>query len=316
MKPRIVFLDESTLGKVDNLSLISDLGDYAAYDHTVPEDRISRIGNAEIVITNKVIIDQEVMDGCPGLRLICISATGMNNVDLDYAREKGISVKNVAGYSTESVAQATFSMLFHLLHRNDYYQDYVFSGKYAESKIFTHYGPEFFEIHGRQWGIIGMGNIGRRVAEIAKAFGASVVYYSTSGNNKDAGYPHLGLEELLAGSDIVSVHCPLNEQTEGLIGEKELQLMPGHAILLNMGRGGIVDEQAWARAIDNNKSGGAATDVLTREPINADHPLLQVKNKERLFITPHNAWASIESRRKLVEQLADNISEYLKQHVH
>ena len=311
MYPSIVFLDESTLGDVDNLNMLKEAGNYRAYKLTLPEQRIEHIGDAEIIITNKVLIDKYVMDSCQQLKLVCISATGMNNVDLEYAEKKGIQVKNVAGYSTESVAQAAFSMLFFLLHQSNYYNNYVESGEYCNSPIFTHYGPSFWELKGKTFGIVGLGTIGRRVAELAEAFGCSVVYHSTSGKNLNAGYTQLPLDELLKLSDVVSIHCPLNDSTLNLLGAEQLGFMKPSAILLNLGRGGIVNEAALADAIDSNVIGGAAVDVLTREPVLPENPLLNVKNKSKLFITPHNAWASMESRRLLVEKLSANIKNYL-----
>jgi glycerate dehydrogenase len=308
---KMVFLDAVTVEPVDNLSEISMLGDYTGYDITSPAESIERIAGHNVVITNKVVIDRAVMDACPDLQLICIVATGMNNVDLDYAARKGIAVKNVAGYSTESVTQCTFSMLFYLLNASRYYDDYVKSGRYAASPVFTHLGREFWELAGKRFGIIGMGTIGRRVAEVASAFGAEAVYYSTSGKNLNAaGYPHLPLEDLLQTSDVVSIHCPLNERTRNLFTESRLRMMKPGAFLLNMGRGGIVDEAALARAIDENRISGAALDVLSAEPILADSPLLSVRQKEKLFITPHIAWASREARRLLVTRTAQNIKEH------
>jgi glycerate dehydrogenase len=261
-----------------------------------------------VVITNKVLINRDVMDACPELELICIVATGMNNVDLDYAAQKGIVVKNVAGYSTESVTQCTFSLLLYLLNAGRYYDDYVKSGQYAASPVFTHLGREFWELAGKRFGIIGMGTIGRRVATVASAFGAKIAYYSTSGKNLDAaGFPHLSLEELLQTSDVVSIHCPLNDQTRNLLTESRLRMMKRSAYLLNMGRGGIVDEAALARMIDENRIAGAALDVLAAEPIATDSPLLKVLNKEKLYITPHIAWASREARRLLISRTAQNI---------
>lgn len=312
MIPKIVFLDSSTLGNVDNLFLVDNLGEYREYDATAANDTIKRVSDAEIVICNKVHIDKQVMDACPKLKLICISATGMNNVDLDYAKIKGIQVKNVAGYSTESVAQSTFSMLFHLLHQNRYYDDYVRSGKYCDSPIFTHYGPGFWELKGKSFGIIGLGNIGKRVAKIAEVFGSQVYYHSTSGKNMDGDYPQVSLDELMSNCDIISIHCPLNEQTNGLIDRTQLKLMKAGAYLLNMGRGGIVVEQALAEAIDKQWIAGACVDVLTQEPISKENPLLSIERKQNIFITPHTAWASMEARRLLVVKLAANISEYLK----
>lgn len=308
---KMVFLDAVTVKPVDNLSEISTLGDYTGYDVTRPAQRIERIKGHNVVITNKVVIDRDVMDACPELKLICIVATGMNNVDLDYAAKKGIPVKNVAGYSTESVTQCTFSLLFYLLNASRYYDDYVKSGQYAVSPVFTHLGREFWELAGKRFGIVGMGTIGKRVAEVASAFGAKVAYTSTSGKNLEGtGYPHLPLEELLQTADVVSIHCPLNDRTRNLLTESRLRMMKPTAYLLNMGRGGIVDEAALARILDENCIAGAALDVLSAEPIVPDSPLLKIRHQGKLFITPHIAWASIEARRLLITRTAQNIKSY------
>ena len=307
---KITFLDASTLGDVENMEDMHELGDFIKYDTTPSEQRIERLRGMDIAITNKVVIDKDVMDACPDLKLVCIAATGMNNVDLDYAKEKGIEVKNVAGYSTESVAQSVFAMLFYLLHKSSYYDHYFKSGEYVTSPIFTHHGRSFWELRNKRFGIIGLGTIGKRVAEIASAFGVEIVYFSTSGKNMDNMYKSLDLETLLCTSDVVSVHCPLNEHTYNLIDTPELKMMKSSAFLLNMARGGIVNEKALADAIDFGYIAGAGADVLTHEPILPDNPLLKIKNKEKLFITPHIAWTSNESRKKLVEKIIYNIREF------
>lgn len=308
---KIAFLDVSTLGEVDNLSDIRELGDYQAYENTLPGERIRRLKGIDVAIINKVVIDREVMEACPDLKLVCIAATGMNNVDLEFAREKGVEVKNVAGYSTESVAQSVFAMLFHLLHNSSYFDEYVKSGEYAMSPIFTHHGRSFWELKYKRFGIIGLGTIGKRVAEIANAFGCEVVYYSTSGKNKNSAYQQLDLEVLLRTSDVISVHCPLNDHTKNLVDTRELQMMKPSVFLINMARGGIVNERSLAEAIDNEWIAGAGTDVLTHEPVLAENPLLKVKNQEKIFITPHIAWTSKESRKLLVEKIVENIKEFL-----
>ncbi len=310
-KPDIVFLDAATVGKVGNLSALEELGHFRQYDYTKPSQRIQRIGNSNIIITNKVSIDREVMEACPSIKLVCIAATGMNNVDRDYAAQKGIQVKNVAGYSTESVAQAAFSMLFYLINGSAYYDNYVKSGEYSRSPIFTHHGKEFWELRGKVFGIIGMGVIGRRVAELATAFGSKVIYYSTSGRNLHAGYEHKDLPELLGISGVVSIHCPLNERTKDLIDLRRIRMMKSSAYLLNLGRGGIVNEADLARALDEKYIAGAALDVLTHEPIEDNNPLLQIRNRDKLLITPHIAWASKEARTLLIDKVVENIRMYM-----
>jgi glycerate dehydrogenase len=251
------------------------------------------------------------MDQAARLKLICIAATGMNNVDLDYAMNKNIPVKNVSGYSTDSVTQSTFAMLFYLMNHLQYYDEYVKSGSYTQSPIFTHHGREFYELKNKTFGIIGLGTIGKTVAKIASSFSCRVVYYSTSGNNRNADYERVSLETLLKSSDLISIHAPLNENTENLIGLKELTMMKRTAILINAGRGGIVSEKDLAAALDEDLIYGAGLDVLEKEPIDKGNPLLSIKNREKLLITPHIAWASLESRTLLMDKVYDNIKDYL-----
>jgi glycerate dehydrogenase len=308
---KIVFLDKSTVGNVSNIDLLEEFGEVSYYAETGPDQTIDRSSGADIIITNKVIIDRKVMDSNPGIKLICIAATGMNNIDLEYAAKKGISVKNVSGYSTHSVTQSTFAMLFTLLNSIPYYDSYVKSGSYSKSPIFTHHGREFTEIRGKIFGIIGLGVIGQSIAKIADAFGCKVVYYSTSGKNINQAYPKLALNELLSTSDIVSIHAPLNDKTNNLIDLNKLKTMKPTAILINAGRGNIVNEQDLALAIDNKIIAGAALDVFGKEPIQADNPLLNVKNKDNLILVPHIAWASIESREMLIKGIYQNISDFM-----
>jgi lactate dehydrogenase-like 2-hydroxyacid dehydrogenase len=309
---KIVFLDVKTLGDVPNLKLVDAFGDVSYFQTTTPDMVAERISKAQIVITNKVMLDQAAMEKAPDLRLICVAATGINNIDLDYARQAGIAVKNVEGYSTHSVAQMTFALLLHLLHQVLYFDNYVKQGGYAQSDIFTHLGDSFREIQGKRFGIIGLGNIGRQVARIAEAFGAEVVYYSASGRNTSQPYTRLSLEDLLTTSDFISIHSPLTEQTYHLITTRELQLLKKTAILLNVGRGGIIREEDLAQALDQDLLAGAALDVFEQEPIRPDNPLLQVKNQHKLVLTPHIAWGSLESRTLLMEKVGENIRSFLQ----
>ncbi|WP_169976377.1 MULTISPECIES: D-2-hydroxyacid dehydrogenase [unclassified Campylobacter] len=308
---KIVCLDASTLGSDVSLDVFAKFGEFVSYDKTSKSQTIERLKGADVVITNKVIIDRDVMDAT-NLKLICISATGMNNVDLDYAKAKNIAVKNVAGYSTNSVAQHTFACLLALVNRIKFYDDYVQSGEWVKSEIFTNLDRSIGEISGKNFGIIGLGEIGRSVARIAAAFGANVSYYSTSGVNDNAEFKRQNLDELLKSCDIVSIHAPLNEKTRNLISSKELNLMKEGAVLMNFGRGGIVDESALAKAIDERNL-MACVDVLESEPMRQNHPLLNIKNKENLIITPHVAWASKEAREKLINLIVKNIENFIKE---
>ncbi len=310
---KIVFLDVKTIGQLKNLDKLQELGDLVLYPVTPDDLRIERLKGVRVAITNKVVIDKQVIEHCPELRLICVTATGTNNIDLAAAEHKGITVKNVAGYSTPSVAQCVFGMLLFLMNKTKYYDDYVKSGAYCRSDIFTHHGRPFNELDKKRFGIIGLGAIGRSVAGIAEVFGCDVVYHSTTGKNTyHNDYQHLDLNTLLKTSDIVSIHCPLNERTENLIDYSRISLMKPSAYLLNAARGGIVIEEDLARAIDEEIIAGAGMDVLANEPVKSDNLLLRIERSENLIITPHIAWASIESRNRLLDQIYKNIKEFME----
>ncbi len=308
---KIVFLDAKTVGDDVSLDTFKDFGEFVTYPTTTKKQTVEHIGNAQIVLTNKVVIDSEIIDKSPQLRLICITATGMNNVDLAYAKKKGIEVKNAAGYSTASVTQTTFTLAFYLLAQSKFYDEFVSSGTWSRSGLFTNVERPYSEIKGKKWGIVGFGTIGKSVAKVADAFGANVSYYSTSGANNDSTYTRKELDEMLKECDIISIHAPLNEKTNRLIKKEQLNLMKKGAILLNLGRGGIVDEADLAYAIDNNRI-LAGLDVTLTEPIEEDNPLLHIEKKDNLFITPHIAWASYEARVELMKIVADNIKSFLK----
>jgi len=309
--PKLVFLDANTVGDVD-LSGLKRFGNLEVFPWTKSNEVSSRIKQADIVITNKVKIDKEAMRQATKLKLICIAATGTDHVDLAYARKKGIVVTNVAGYSTQSVVNVTFAMFFYLLIHLRYYDNYVKTGEYAKSDIFTNLDKPFWELQGKRWGIIGLGNIGTAVARVARCFGCEVVYYSTSGKHVDKEFKRVSLEELLKFADVVSIHAPLNTNTRDLITYYELKLMKKTAILLNLGRGGIVNERDLARALNEDLIAAAGLDVLEREPIEKNSPLLNIKNKEKILITPHIAWASLESRKRLIDQIILNIQAFLE----
>jgi lactate dehydrogenase-like 2-hydroxyacid dehydrogenase len=308
----IVFLDMETIGKVNNMKLLSKLGKLETYNTTAPDQVVERCKGKEIVIVNKVKINEAAMKQLPDLKLICVAATGVNNVDLNYAENNSIEVKNVAGYSTDSVAQLTFTMLLYLVNKPYYYDSFVKSGAYSRSASFTHHNEPFWELKGKRLGIIGLGTIGRQVARIAESFGMEVVFYSTTGRNNHINYKRFELDDLLKSSDVVSIHAPLNTKTRDLITYEKIKLMRPCAILLNLGRGGIINEKDLARALNDNLIGAAGIDVMEQEPINADNPMLKLFDKEKILITPHMAWASKESRELLVEKIARNIEVFLK----
>ena len=308
---KIVFLDAKSVGEDIDLSKYSELGEFITYDFTTPEQLPARVADADVVITNKCTINESSVGNAEKLKLVCVTATGTNNLDKPYLEQKGIAWRNVAGYSTESVAQHTFAMLFYLLEKLSYYDAYVKDEKYANDTSFTHFAEHFHELSGKTWGIIGLGNIGRRVADIAKMFGANVIYYSTTGKNTQEGYNRVDFDTLLSTSDIVSVHAPLTPETEKLMSAKAFSKMKASAIFINVGRGAIVDEQALANAIDNHVIAAAGLDVLTEEPMNPNSPFLHIKDSKRLLITPHIAWASVEARTKLMDIVYNQIRDFI-----
>lgn len=308
---KIVYLDASTLGDTQ-MDEIRALGEYVSYPMCTREEALERVSDCDVLIVNKVRVDEELLAAAPKLKLICEAATGVNNIDLEAAARRGILVRNVAGYSTESVVQSTFTHLLSLVGNAPYFDDYVKSGKYSACGIFTNVSHPFMELDGKTMGIIGMGTIGKRVAAVATAFGMKVVYYSTSGTSHCTDYPSLPLDELLAQSDAVSVHAPLNGRTKGLVGASELRMMKPTAVLLNLGRGGIVDEGALAEAVDEGVIAGAALDVYLEEPLPADSPLMHLRHPEKFRFSPHTAWASAEALRRLASGVAANIREFLE----
>lgn len=303
---KITFLDAATLGDI-SLEPIAALGELSCYPNTSYEEIPERVKDCEVLIINKVHVDARLMDAAPKLRLICEAATGVNNIELAEAESRGIAVRNVAGYSTDSVAQLTFAHLLSLAVSAPQYDEFVKSGEYSRSSMFTNLDCRIMELAGKSLGIVGMGAIGLRVAEIASAFGMHVAYYSTSGSSHCDKYPSVSLEELMRGSDVISIHAPLNERTKGLIGAEQIAMMKPDAIIMNVGRGGIIDEYALAEAIDKEKIGGAAIDVFPVEPIPADHPLLHTSHPERLRLSPHIGWGSHEALTRLVTAIAGNI---------
>lgn len=307
---KIVFLDVKTIGEDIDLSGYEALGEVVKYDFSTPEQARERTRDADVIILNKVEINEKSIGDADKLKLVCVTATGTNNLDKEYLAERGIAWRNVAGYSTETVAQHTFALLFYLFEKLSYYDDYVKSEKYIGDVSFTHFDHVFHELTGKTWGIIGLGNIGRRVADIAKMFGCHVIYYSTSGQNSQPGYERVEFDELLEKSDIVSVHAPLTEETQGLMDAKAFSKMKESAIFLNLGRGPIVVEKDLADALDNGDIAAAGLDVLSVEPMREDNPLRRIKDSEKLIITPHIAWASVEARTRLMEIILGQIKEF------
>ena len=310
---KIVFLDAKTIGEDIDLSGYDALGEVVKYGFSTPEEARERTKDADVIVLNKVMINEASIGEAENLKLVCVTATGTNNLDKEYLDKRGIAWRNVAGYSTETVAQHTFALLFYLMEKLPYYDNYVKSEKYVGDTTFTHFANVFHELNGKTWGIIGLGNIGRRVADIAKLFGCKVIYYSTSGRNSQPGYERVDFDTLLAESDIVSVHAPLDENTMGLMNAEAFAKMKSTAIFLNLGRGPIVVEQDLADALKNNVIAAAGLDVLSVEPMSPDNPLREIKDSEKLVITPHIAWASIEARTRLMEIILGQIKEFFEQ---
>lgn len=304
---KIVILDGYTANPGDlSWEEIARQGELTVYDRTAPSETVERIGGAEVVFTNKVLITKDVMDACPKLRLVSVLATGYNVVDLAAAKERGIAVCNVPAYSTRDVAQMTFALLLELCHRVGHHSATVHEGRWTASKDFCYWDYAPVGLAGKTIGLVGFGAIGRTVAKIAEAFSMEVLVYSRTVRpeyeTEHCRFCSLG--ELLEKSDVVSLHCPLTEQTERLIREETLAKMKDGAILLNTGRGPLVDEQAVADALERGKLSGYAADVVCKEPIPADSPLLGAKN---CFLTPHIAWATKDARERLLKVSAENL---------
>lgn len=308
---KLVFLDTKTIGEDIDLSAYDALGEVVKYGFSTLEEIPKRVKDADVLIVNKIVINEQTIGNAKNLKLVCVTATGTNNLDKEYLKKRGIAWRNVAGYSTESVTQHTFALLFYLLEKIRYYDDYVKDEKYINDTVFTHFAEHFNEVNGKTWGIIGLGTIGRRVADIAKAFGARVIYYSASGSPAQEGYEQVDFETLLTTSDIVSVHAPLNEYTKDLMDREAFAKMKKTAIFLNLGRGPIVVEQDLYEALETGEIAAAGLDVLCEEPMSETNPLAKIKDSKKLIITPHIAWASVEARNRLMQIIVEQIREFL-----
>ncbi|RXJ91679.1 hydroxyacid dehydrogenase [Arcobacter sp. CECT 8983] len=307
---KIVFLDTKTLGNDISLDKFETLGEVIKYETTNSRETLQRVQDCDVVVTNKVVLSKEIIEKS-NFKLICITATGTNNVDLEAAAKANIEVKNVTDYSTSSVAQLTITLVLELIQKISYYKEYVDSLQWSRSNLFTHVDKPFFELKNKKWGIIGLGNIGKEVAKIANAFGSEVNYYSTSGKNLNTDYNNISLEELLKTSDIITIHSPLNDSTYNLLNKTNLSLLKEDAILVNVGRGGIINEDDLSAKLDSTKSLYCGLDVVEKEPIEESSPLLKIKNKDRLILTPHIAWSSIEARTTLINKVFDNIKSFV-----
>lgn len=303
---KIVFLDAETMGDTP-MTEIAALGEFIPYPSSSPEEARQRVSDADVAIVNKVIVDKAFLDAAPKLKLVCEAGTGINNIDSKLCEQRGVAVRNVAGYSTDSVAQIAWMHILNLSGLAFHYDALVKDGTYSTFKIHSDAAHPFMELAGKTLGIVGMGAIGQKVATIAKAFGMNVIYFSTSGTSHCKEYPSVSLEELLKESDVITIHAPYNERTAGLIGYDQMKMMKPTAFLINTGRGGIAVEADLARALDEGIIAGAGLDVYVKEPLPADNPLMHLQHPERIRFSPHVAWSSREARARLAHEMAENI---------
>ncbi|WP_029233548.1 NAD(P)-dependent oxidoreductase [Butyrivibrio sp. VCB2006] len=308
---RIVAADIDSVGTDIDYSLFNDLGDVTYYDDKITEGNArERLAGAEVLMINKSVITDKLLDDAPDLKLICEFATGFDNANIPACNRHGVKVANVVNYSTASVAQHTFALLFYLVESMRHYDEFVKSGDYANQPHFCCLDIPFHELDGMTYGIVGMGNIGRKVAQIATAFGAKVIFYSASGNSTCTDYERVEFDELLRRSDVISLHCPLSDRTRNLFDAKAFDKMKETAILINVARGAVVSEKDLADALINNKIKAAGLDVLSPEPMAKDSPLLAIQDSTKLMVTPHLAWASTEARNRCLEEVKKNVQAY------
>ncbi|MBO5136776.1 MAG: hydroxyacid dehydrogenase [Clostridia bacterium] len=301
---KIVMLDSCTLGEGLDFSIFEPLGEFVRYEKTAYGEISSRVFDADVIITNKCKLNAETLAGAESVKLICLAATGYDNVDLNFCREKGIGVANVVGYSTDSVAQVTVGIALELLMHLRQYDAFVREGKYSESGVANRLIPTYFELSGKTWGIVGYGNIGRKVGEIAKAFGCNVI---VNKREKIEGVECVSLDELFKRADIISVHTPLTDATRGLIGAELIEKMKKNSVLVNTARGAVTDEKAVADAVKSGKLFGFGTDVYSLEPFGEEHPFYEIKDFDNVFMTPHMAWGAFEARERCMAEIVENI---------
>lgn len=307
---KIVVLDAITLGKEIDLYELERFGTLEIYENTNDSDLLKRASDADIIITNKVKINSHHITQLKKLRLICIAATGMDNVDINACNMNNIIVKNVKGYSTNSVTQHVFSMVLSMLGNISYYNDFCNGDQWEKSKVFTNLSRPFWELSNKRWGIIGLGAIGKSVANVASSFGCEIVYHSVSGNKQDVSFKMIDLESLLKTSDIISIHCPLTEATRDLLNYKNMDLIQDHAILVNVARGAVINSSDLVE-IKQKKKFNVALDVFDQEPLSSQHILKELCGRDDVLLSPHIAWASIEARKTLFNGIVKNIEEFL-----
>ena len=310
---KIVILERDSVGRDVSVECMEDFGQVEVYGNTVGAEQVrERVREADIVIANKSPLGKETLEEAPKVKLICEFATGYDNCDLEYCGKRGIRVVNVRDYCTGMVAQHTFTLALALSQKLFYYDDYVKSGRYAAQDRFSHFDLPFRELEGKTWGIVGMGNIGRRVAGIASAFGCRVIFHSVTGRSACTEYPRVDKDTLLKESDFLSLHCPLSGLTRNFIDGSALKKMKSTAVLLNVARGQVVDNNALYEALEAGEIAAAGLDVLEKEPLEPSNPLGRIQDSTRLIITPHLAWASVEARRRCVQEAYENIAAFLR----
>lgn len=304
---KIVVLDAMTLGNDMSMEPITRLGECVIYNNIDSDEIADALKDAHVCVTNKKLLAKHNLEDCKNLKLICLTATGYNNVDVEYCKSRNIKVRNVPGYCTESVCQHTFALLLSLMESLSYYDNFVKDGSYTKSGVANHLDVPFGEIAGKRWGVVGMGGIGRAVAKVAKAFGAEVVYASMSGAMRKEDYEKVTVDELFKTCDIISIHSPLNEKTENLVNKEKIDLMKNDAVIINVGRGGIVNSRDLVNAVDSGRIRGAGIDVYPSEPPCEDDPFMNIKHPERFVLTPHIAWASTTARQRCIDIVGENI---------
>ncbi len=309
---KIVVLERNSVGPDIPVDYAA-LGEVTYYPNTVTVEEVKeRIADADIVVSNKAPMRKESLQDAPNVKLICEFATGYDNVDIAYCKERGIKVANVVDYSTDMVAQHTFTLALALLQKLPHYDNYVKSGTYSAQDRFSNFDIPFYEMAGKTWGIVGMGNIGKKVAKIAAAFGCKVIFHSITGKSTCTDYPQVDKETLLAESDFLSLHCPLSDLSRNFIDADALKKMKKSAILINVARGSVVNNRDLYEALKAGKITAAGLDVIEKEPLELSNPLSELKDSNQIIITPHLAWASVEARTRCVDETAKNIKAFMR----
>lgn len=310
---KIVILDSGTLGADVDLSPIEALGEVIEYKFTAPCEVADRLADADVAVLNKIKLNKDNLSDAKSLKLICVAATGYDNIDVAYCREHGISVCNVPGYSTDSVAQLSVSMALSLVTHLDEYRGFVHSGEYSRSSSANRLEPVYHEIAGQTWGVVGGGGIGSKVAEIAQALGCRVLLCRRKPEDR---YESADIDRICRECDIISLHVPLSDETRGMISRERIASMKDGVVIVNTARGAVCDEQAIADGVLSGKIGALGCDVYSKEPFGEDHPFYTILDRPNVCLTPHMAWGSAEARNRCVRRMAENITEFFMGNTH